>query len=151
MAIKRPCYELCKRCGEVDAVAVPQGIKVGHRCKKPVPGPQPYPYVYRWDEAYFVRADGSEVFSPPASEEDAQCARGNGMTVREMIEWLKTQDQDATVEVLERIEGRDYFGDKFERRPFHPADYAEYTDMRGNRFAKGQPHEGDRTLFLGAD
>ena len=75
----------------------------------------------------------------------------NGMTVRELIEWLATQDQDADVEVLERIEGREYFGDTFVRRPFHPADCAEYTDMRGNELAKGHWYENERTLFLGAD
>jgi hypothetical protein len=77
--------------------------------------------------------------------------QSDGMTVRQLIEWLGTQDQGAKVEVLERVEGREYYGDTFYRRAFHPADYAEYTDMRGNKFAKGEPYENDRTLFLGCD
>ena len=91
------------------------------------------------------------------TKRDAACSaacdgyQSNGFTVRQLIEWLNTQDQDAQVEVLERVEGREYYGDTFERRAFHPVDYAEYTDMRGNKWAKGKPHENDRTLFLGCD
>jgi hypothetical protein len=71
------------------------------------------------------------------------------MTVSEMIEWLKTQDQGATVDILCGQHGRGYEGDSYSRVYFDPKEHAEYTDMRGNQFAKGTPYENERTLFLG--
>lgn len=71
------------------------------------------------------------------------------MNVAEMIEWLKTQDQGATVEILRGRRGTGYEGDSYTHAYFDPKEHAEYTDMRGNPFAKGTPYENERTLFLG--
>jgi len=73
------------------------------------------------------------------------------ITVAELIEWLKTQDQGATVEVLRRVPSWDYGTDTFEKVDFNPEETADYTDFRRNQFAKGQSYENDRTLFLGDD
>lgn len=71
------------------------------------------------------------------------------MTVAQMIEWLKTQDQGATVEVVVA----DYcsFGGDADPRAvdFDPDEHADYADMRNNPFAKGQPYANTRTLLLG--
>lgn len=71
------------------------------------------------------------------------------MKVSEMIEWLKTQDQDATVEVLKGERARAWEGDSYRVVDFDPNEHSEYIDMRGNPFAKGKPYESERALFLG--
>ena len=71
------------------------------------------------------------------------------MTVAEFIEWLKTQDQGATVECLEGREGRNWQGDSYTETPFDPAKHTDYIDLRGNEFAKGKPYENKRTLLIG--
>ena len=73
------------------------------------------------------------------------------MIVSELIEWLKTQDQGATVEIVEHTSGRGYYdqGGNAMVEPFDPDRHADYTDMRGNQFAKGKPWENERTLLLG--
>lgn len=73
------------------------------------------------------------------------------MKVSELIEWLKTQDQEATVEVLCREPGRHgYGGDGFSKAEFNPETHAEYTDFRGNKWVKdGDAHKDRRFLFLG--
>ena len=73
------------------------------------------------------------------------------MTVAEFIEWLKTQDQGAEVEVLRLEPGRGYAGDSIEVVDFEvdTGNLFDYTDMRGNEFAKGKPYENKRTLLLG--
>jgi len=71
------------------------------------------------------------------------------MTVSEMIEWLKTQDQGATVEILAGYRGRNWNDDGYSLKDFDPLLHAEYTDMRGNPHAKGKAYENSRTLFLG--
>lgn len=71
------------------------------------------------------------------------------MTVAEFIEFLKTKDQGATVECIEMREGRDWAGDTAYQVPFRDDLHWEYTDMRGNQFAKGKPYENSRVLFIG--
>ena len=71
------------------------------------------------------------------------------MKVSELIEYLKTQDQDATVEVLQGYRGSGYSGDGYRKVDFDPERHAEYTDFRGNPYCKGQPYENGRFLFLG--
>lgn len=57
MAVKRTIKERCDRCGEIRARLMPDGsVKVGHLCKKPVPGPQSPPYTYRPGEVIFEPA-----------------------------------------------------------------------------------------------
>lgn len=71
------------------------------------------------------------------------------MIVSEFIEWLKTQDQGATVEILcgERSSG--YEGDSYHKEDFDSTKHVEYTDMRGNPFAVGKSYENSRSLFIG--
>jgi hypothetical protein len=71
------------------------------------------------------------------------------MKVSEFIEWLKTQDQEADVKVVEKRAGRDYQGDYVVEVDFDPEENAYYIDMRGNQFAVGKPYENSRTLTLG--
>ena len=73
------------------------------------------------------------------------------MKVSEMIEWLKTQDQDATVEVLYGQSSTGWGGDSYSRVNFDPQEHSDYVDMRGNPYAVGKPYENSRTLFLGYD
>ena len=73
------------------------------------------------------------------------------MIVSQLIEWLKTQDQDARVNVIHHSSGKGYYdqGGNVSVVDFIPEIHSEYTDMRGNQFAKGKPYENDRTLLLG--
>lgn len=71
------------------------------------------------------------------------------MIVSEFIEWLKTQDQGATVYVLAVHEGWAYQCDDVAAEQFTVEDHYEYRDMRKNPLAKGKPYEGSRTLMLG--
>jgi len=71
------------------------------------------------------------------------------MIVSEFIEWLKTQDQGATVEVLHGIRSRAWEGDSYRKVDFDPEKHYEYIDMRGNQFAVGKPYENSRMLFIG--
>lgn len=66
------------------------------------------------------------------------------MRVRDFIEWLKTQDQDAIVEVLVQDEPPPYapWGCCVET-PFDPAEHADYDDKSWSK----EPR--DRTLTLG--
>jgi len=73
------------------------------------------------------------------------------VTVKDFMEWLQTQDQGATVEILQGRRGRGYEGDSYGRVDFEIDLHAEYTDMRGNQFAVGKPYENSRTLFLGSE
>lgn len=75
------------------------------------------------------------------------------MNVAELIEWLKTQDQGATVEVIYHTSGRGYYdqGGNVSIVDFDPAKHADYTEMRGNPFAKPDaPYFNQRTLLLGS-
>ena len=78
------------------------------------------------------------------------------MVVAELIEWLKTQDQDAIVQVVQHTSSKGYEGDRvevvdFTIEPSKPYCYLfEYTDMRGNPFVKATaPHYNQRYLLLG--
>lgn len=55
------------------------------------------------------------------------------MTVSQFIEWLQTQDQEATVKVLE-VEHR-YGVDLVKEIDFTP-ELSYYCDLRGNPFVK---------------
>ena len=72
------------------------------------------------------------------------------MKVSELIEWLKTQDQEAIVEILVGEHSRGYSGDSFSKEFFDINEHVDYTDFRKYDFAKGQPYENDRLLFLGS-
>lgn len=81
------------------------------------------------------------------------------MIVREFIEWLKTQDQEAIVEVLVHTDGTGYYdqGGNCSAEDFNPSDkeygcarHFEYTDFRGNQFVKeDNPVYNKRYLQLG--
>lgn len=70
------------------------------------------------------------------------------MTVRELIEWLKTQDQDATVEVIVKRESRGWYDCDVAAVAFNP-ELSSYVDLRGNAWAVGTPNENARILTLG--
>lgn len=73
------------------------------------------------------------------------------MKVSELIEWLKTQDQDATVEVVVRNPATGWGGDSVSVVEFTP-DLSNYVDLRGNPFVKDDsPIKDCRTLLLGED
>ncbi len=70
------------------------------------------------------------------------------MTVAEFIEWLKTQDQGATVEVLTAEISGYSVSDRWE--VFDPEQHSDYTDLRGNQFVPdAAPYKDARTLYLG--
>lgn len=73
------------------------------------------------------------------------------MTVRELIEWLSKQDLDATVEVLKGTRGQGWEGDSYRWVDLDVNEHTNYSDMRGNPFAKGKPYENARTLTLGVE
>lgn len=71
------------------------------------------------------------------------------MTVAELIEWLKTQDQGATACVVAGERGYGWNGDSYNLTDFTP-ELAEYIDFRGNPFVKSdEPHFNKRYLHLG--
>ena len=73
------------------------------------------------------------------------------MTVRDFIEWLKTQDQDATVQVLVAERGHGYSEDSASAEDFTPT-LAAYTDFRGNQFVKPDAsYFNQRFLLLGEE
>ena len=74
------------------------------------------------------------------------------MLVKDFIDWLKTQDQEAELEILVRIEGCGYNGDSFRRQSFDFNEHQEYIDFRGNRFVKSSDEFfNKRFLFIGRD
>lgn len=74
-------------------------------------------------------------------------------TVRQLIEFLQTQDQDAIVQILvgEQAQyGCD--GDSYFRSDLAVDQHVEYTDFRGNQFTRPtDAHYNQRYLFLGSD
>ena len=75
------------------------------------------------------------------------------MTVKEFIEWLQTQDQGATVEIIEHLGGIGYYdqGGTVFKEIFDPGKHSDYSDLRGNQFIKaGAPYFETRTLLLGS-
>lgn len=74
------------------------------------------------------------------------------MTVSQLIDWLKTQDQEATVEIVNHKSGHQYYtqGGTALVVDFDPTQHAEYTDLRGNQFITPlAPHYNRRSLLLG--
>ena len=75
------------------------------------------------------------------------------MTVRQMIEWMSTfEDQDAIVEVVVHSEGRGYYnqGGVADIMEFDPEQHVEYTDMRGNKFVQdSSPRYNRRSVVFG--
>lgn len=81
------------------------------------------------------------------------------MIVSEFIDWLKTQDQGAVVEILYHTSGTGYYdqGGTVSVKEFDPPEegyscpmHFEYTDYRGNQFVKEDaPWYNKRTLLLG--
>lgn len=85
------------------------------------------------------------------------------MNVKEMIEWLQTQDQEAIVQVYcigsggmytqmgepRTVDFRiDYKGNQYDTC----GDLWEYTDFRGNRYVKEDAeHYNKRYLMLGGE
>jgi len=68
------------------------------------------------------------------------------MLVSEMAEWLKTQDQDAVVQVVVKGGIKEFNPHAGEYYPEH----WEYTDFRANRFVKETDEEYNmRYLLLG--
>jgi len=75
------------------------------------------------------------------------------MTVAELIEFLKTQDQGAIVKVVVHEDHRGYEmqGGSASEKDFDKGLHVEYTDMRGNEFVKPDaPYYEKRYLLLGA-
>jgi len=74
------------------------------------------------------------------------------MNVAELIEWLKTQDQGATVQVVEHKDGHSYYdqGGNAREVDFNPEKHVDYTDLRGNELiTPDKPYFEQRTLLLG--
>jgi hypothetical protein len=75
------------------------------------------------------------------------------MTVRQMIEWMSTfEDQDAIVEVVcHRNDGGHYEqGGTAQTEEFNPDSHVEYTDMRGNRYVnESAPYYNRRSVVFG--
>ncbi len=71
------------------------------------------------------------------------------MTVAEFIEWLKTQDQGATVEVVIANDwSRGYeCGTDVKRANFDPAKHTDYIDFRENKHVT-EPRIKDRRFLL---
>ena len=83
------------------------------------------------------------------------------MNVSEMIEWLKTQDQEAIVQVLYHTSGTSYYtqGGNVTVEDFTldgvdgygSGRYYEYEDFRGNPYVKpNTEHYNKRYLLLGS-
>ncbi len=74
------------------------------------------------------------------------------MKVRELIELLKTQDQEADVFVVENSSTSGYYsqGGIAEEVLFNPEIHLEYTDFRGNQFVTpDKEYFNARQLLLG--
>ena len=75
------------------------------------------------------------------------------MKVKELIELLKEQDQEADVYVVENSSTIGYYsqGGIAEEVLFDPEFHLEYTDFRGNKFVgPDEEHFNARQLLLGA-
>lgn len=71
------------------------------------------------------------------------------MTVAELIAWLQTQDQGATVEVLQ--ERSHILGNYCDWVDFGTEQHADYIDLRGNPHVPADASYRDtRSLRLGA-
>ncbi len=75
------------------------------------------------------------------------------MKVSEFIEWLKAQDQEATVccFVHDSVGGYYKQGGSCEEQEF-TQEYSRYTDFRGNEFVtEWAPHFNKRYLLIGGE
>ena len=73
------------------------------------------------------------------------------MIVSELIEWLKSQDQEAIVEVIV-IGKSDYYNQAgtYSINEFTP-ELSDYSDFRNSEMSKGHPWENKRYLQLGGE
>jgi hypothetical protein len=74
------------------------------------------------------------------------------MKVSEFIEWLKTQDQDAIVEIVVHKTGKGYYdqGGTAGTSDFDPTKHVEICDMRGNQFVTpDKPYYNRVSILLG--
>lgn len=73
------------------------------------------------------------------------------MNVANLIEWLKTQDQDAIVEVVTETGHDGWSGPKHKMVEFHGTpDQTNYIDFRKNPLVKpDHPYFGKQILELG--
>ncbi len=72
------------------------------------------------------------------------------MTVAEFIEWLKTQDQEAIVEVIVNESSRDYEGGVTECTKDFTPELSDYDDLRCNPFiTPDNCYFNKRRLLLG--
>ena len=70
------------------------------------------------------------------------------MTVKKLIEWLKTQDQGAIVKVMEERDGQ-WEGSITSVVPFSLGDHVYYSDLRCNDLVKDDDKRKQvRTLTL---
>jgi hypothetical protein len=74
------------------------------------------------------------------------------LTVSELIEWLKSQDQGAIVEIVAHRDGRSYYdqGGNAGSEFFDPDKHVEYTDYRDNKWVAQLGCSGERRLLLGS-
>lgn len=73
------------------------------------------------------------------------------MTVRELINWLEDQDQEAIIQVVAHKSGTGYYdqGGTASEEDF-TLDLSDYTDFRGNPFTgPDSPFYNQRFLLLG--
>ncbi len=73
------------------------------------------------------------------------------MTVAELIEWLKTKDQEAEVQVMLPDESQHWSGTTYSWHDFTGSDFQyDYVDLRGNQFVSpDMPHYDRRFLYFG--
>ena len=79
-------------------------------------------------------------------------SKSSEVTVADLIEILKTQDQGAVVQVLVHTEGTGYYdqGGSCSPEEFNKEDHIEYTDFRGNEYVKPNAlYFNKRYLLLG--
>lgn len=74
------------------------------------------------------------------------------MKVRDFIEWLKTQEQDAIVEVVVHKSGKGYYdqGGTAGTSVFDPEKHVEICDLRGNsQITPDKSYYNTVTILLG--
>lgn len=73
------------------------------------------------------------------------------MQVKQLIELLKTQDQEAIVDIVVGEQARAYGGDHYNVCEFDPSEHMQYTDFRANKFVKKtDSYYGKSFLLLGS-
>lgn len=73
------------------------------------------------------------------------------MSVADFVAFLQTQDQGATVLVIEHANGHTHYdqGGNVQEVPFNPAVHAYLSDYSSPAFA-GKPYHGTRELLIGS-